>query len=111
LTPATPEVLDFGPVNIGDARILELELENIGEARARVTGFVDSEHSHEFELVTQELLVDSGADGKLRIRFKPAQEGVIESELTLVTNDPDARFQSVLLRATAVTEGAPHYGD
>jgi MYXO-CTERM domain-containing protein len=112
LAPVTPEVLSFGDVNIGDGRILTLTLENNGEAKARANGFVESEMAEVFTLTTPEVLVDpSGGQGVVKVRFEPDTEGEFETELTLVTNDPDTRFQTVVLRGNGVTSGAPVYGD
>jgi MYXO-CTERM domain-containing protein len=111
LAPATPEVVDFGDVNVGDGRILELTLENNGEAKARANGFVESEMAEVFTLTTPEVLVDPSAQGTVKVRFEPPSEGEFETELTLVTNDPDTRFQTVVLKGNGVTSGAPVYGD
>ena len=110
LAPA-PEVLDFGKVNIGDTRTLELALENLGEARARAVGTVASAYADRFTLDVNEALIEPNAQGALEVAFSPDSEGAFETELTLLTNDPDARFQKVTLRGTAVTHGAPTYGN
>lgn len=95
------ETLDFGSVEIGSQRSLELDLDNVGEAKARATGLLAST-AEGFALPTPEVLVDSQKTKKYAVTFQPTRSGSQQTVLTLVTNDPDERFIKVNLVGFAV---------
>jgi MYXO-CTERM domain-containing protein len=102
-------VLDFGQVNVGDGKKLEIALSNIGEAKARATGFLDANLADTFKVLTPQVFVESMQSEDVNIRFQPTEAGTFEAKLTFVTNDPDARFQYVTLRGVGVPQGEPTY--
>lgn len=104
-------VLDFGSVSVGESKTLSVELSNVGEAKARATGFVESTETKAFSLPTAETTIASMGDGKLSVAFKPTDSGKAETVLTLVTNDPDNRFQKVTLRGSGVDGPVPKNDD
>jgi HYDIN/CFA65/VesB-like, Ig-like domain len=107
-----PATLDFGTVGVGQSRKLAFDLSNIGEAKGRATGFVDSSGSDGFALPTPELTVASMQTASYSVAFAPTKPGKLESKLTLVTNDPDERFITVMLIGTAIAgaSGSPDGG-
>ena len=96
LEQVAPE-LEFGAVDVGESKTLTLTLSNVGEAKARAAGFFDSGESKAFSSTTAEVLVASQQSGTYSVKFSPAAPGKASSVLTLVTNDPDARFIKVAL--------------
>jgi MYXO-CTERM domain-containing protein len=108
---AVQPVLDFGQVTIGDGKKLSIALSNIGEAKARAAGFIDASMADTFKLLTPQVFVGSMDTNDANIRFQPTSAGTFETKLTLVTNDPDGRFQYVTLRGVGVPQGDPDYPD
>lgn len=104
-------VLDFGKVTVGDGKKLTIALSNVGEAKARATGFIEKNLADTFKLLTPQVFVDSMNSEDATIRFQPQTAGTFETTLTFVTNDPDTRFQTVTLRGVGVGQGAPDYPD
>jgi MYXO-CTERM domain-containing protein len=104
---AVDPVLDFGSVAVGQTKSMNVSLSNVGEAKARATGFIDTAKTTEFTLGTAEAIIASGGMGDVSVTFQPKTAGKVEAQLTLVTNDPDTRFQMVTLRANATGGGVP----
>jgi MYXO-CTERM domain-containing protein len=104
-------VLDFGKVTIGDGKKLAITLSNVGEAKARATGFIDKQMADTFKLLTPQVFVESMDTNEVNVRFQPATAGAFETTLTFVTNDPDLRFQTVTLRGNGAPQGDPDYPD
>jgi len=93
--------LDFGSVEVGSTKSLDLDLENVGEAKARATGFL-SNQGEGFGLPKPEALVESQKSAPYAVTFSPTRSGSHQTELTLVTNDPDERFIKVSLVGSAI---------
>lgn len=89
--------LDFGTVAIGDSKTLTVTLKNVGEAKARATGFFDAAAPKAFSTVKPEVLVASQGAEAYGVKFTPDKRGKVTTVLTLVTNDPDERFIKVAL--------------
>jgi MYXO-CTERM domain-containing protein len=104
-------VLDFGSVSVGESKTLAVALSNIGEAKARATGFVETTTTKVFSLPAAETTIASMDSGKVSVAFKPTTAGKSETVLTLVTNDPDNRFQTVTLRGNGVDGPVPKNDD
>lgn len=104
-------VLDFGSVSVGESKTLSVPLSNIGEAKARATGFVEGKTTKAFSLSAAETTIASMDSGKVSVAFKPTNSGKAETVLTLVTNDPDNRFQTVTLRGNGVDGPVPKSDD
>jgi MYXO-CTERM domain-containing protein len=102
-------VLDFGQVTVGDGKKLSITLANVGEAKARATGFIDGQMADTFKLLTPQVFIASMDTNEANVRFQPPAAGSFETKLTLVTNDPDLRFQTVTLRGVGVPQGDPSY--
>jgi len=90
--------LDFGDVATGDQKTLQLDLSNVGEAKARATGFLGSS-ADGFSLPAAEVLIPSLKNSSYAVTFAPNRDGPASAQLTLVTNDPDQRFIKVTLLA------------
>ncbi|MBX3184156.1 MAG: choice-of-anchor D domain-containing protein [Polyangiaceae bacterium] len=109
-TPSSLEV-DFGEVVVGDRSAGEVSLDNIGEAKARVIGFLGPGHAEHFTLLTTSSLIDPDQSSAVNLRFNPKAAGSFNGELTLVTNDPDNRFIKFTLKGTGVGQERPNYPD
>jgi MYXO-CTERM domain-containing protein len=96
--------LDFGGVLVGEQKTLELDLSNIGEAKARATGFLGAV-ANDFSLPSAEVLIPSQKKATYSVTFTPTETGAQSAELTLVTNDPDQRFIKVTLLANGGVVG------
>lgn len=107
IAPLKDPMIDFGQVWVGDSKLRELSLDNRGEAKARATGFIDASMETTFQLASPSTLIDAGQNGTMKIRFTPQKAGLFETELTLVTNDPDYRFIRVKLRGLGAAAGTP----
>lgn len=107
----TPEnnVIDFGTVTVGDRGAETLTLENLGEAKARVTGFLGSTNAEHFSLLTSNEYIDSMQSGEINLRFNPKKSGSFSTDVTFVTNDPDNRFITYTLKGTGVGQDLPEY--
>ncbi len=103
----TDPMLDFGEVNVGSSKLRTLSLSNIGEAKARATGFIDAAMQSTFKLTAPSTLIDPGQNDDVKITFTPQKAGLFETDLTLVTNDPDYRFIKVKLRGLGAGGGSP----
>ncbi len=102
-------MIDFGQVAVGGGKLRKLQLQNLGEAKARATGFIDANMESTFQLTSPSSLIDPGQDGDVKVRFTPKKTGLFETEMTLVTNDPDYRFIKVKLRGLGAAVSAPDY--
>ncbi|MCB9589560.1 MAG: choice-of-anchor D domain-containing protein [Polyangiaceae bacterium] len=107
-TPAN-NVIDFGSVTVGDRAAQTLTLENNGEAKARVTGFLGATNAEHFTLLSANEYIESMQTGDLNLRFNPKKAGSFSTEVTLVTNDPDNRFITYTLKGTGVGQDLPEY--
>lgn len=92
--------LDFGTIAFGSTKTLSLDLDNVGEAKARASGVLGAS-SEGFSLPTTAVLVEPAGSALYPVSFTPKRNGAHETLLTLVTNDPDERFLKVLLTAKA----------
>ncbi|MBE7485298.1 MAG: hypothetical protein HS104_35695 [Polyangiaceae bacterium] len=104
------ESLDFGSVKVGEDKTLTFTLANVGEAKARATGFFDSTAPKAFSTPTTEVLIESQKSATYSVKFSPDKSGKLSSVLTLVTNDPDERFLKVALSGTGLGTGAADAG-
>ncbi|GMV13404.1 MAG: hypothetical protein AMXMBFR56_16280 [Polyangiaceae bacterium] len=104
------ESLDFGSVKVGEDKTLTFTLANVGEAKARATGFFDSTAPKAFSTPTTEVLIESQKSATYSVKFSPDKAGKLSSVLTLVTNDPDERFLKVALSGTGLGTGAADAG-
>lgn len=101
------ESLSFGQLAVGETKTLSLDLSNIGEAKARATGFLDASKSKVFALPKTEVFVESQKSATFSVSFTPDRVGKQSSVLTLVTNDPDERFFMVTLTGEGLGDAPP----
>lgn len=107
-TPETLEV-DFGEVTVGDRGAKTVSLDNIGEAKARVVGFLGATNAEHFTLLSTAGFIEASQSGDFNLRFNPKSAGAYSVELTFVTNDPDNRFITMTLKGTGVGQDNPDY--
>ena len=105
--------IDFGTVETGNREKKNVQLANVGEAKARAAGLVEDSGKDVFKLAQPSALVDPNAVEDVEVRFQPKKAGKYESTLTFITNDPDQRFMKVTLKGEAVGQDVdyPDYPD
>ncbi|HMV70259.1 MAG TPA: hypothetical protein PKA64_25690, partial [Myxococcota bacterium] len=83
---AVPSV-DFGEINVGDARTFTVPLNNDGQLDLIATALLDGGGAV-FEAAPTDLLARAGGQDAVIITFRPDQEGDFNATLVLSTSDP-----------------------
>lgn len=102
IPPLDQQTIDFGRVPVGSSLSDSIVLKNIGEARARAIGIINSQYADTFTLPRPETVIDPAQQQKVEVDFTPQKTGHFETVLSFVTNDPDTRFQRVTLEGDGV---------
>lgn len=88
--------LDFGPVQIGDSKTLNLTIFNTGNAALSVTNITSS--SQEFVVYPTSIIVPSDSSQNLSVTFTPLTEEYKFAILTIKSNDPVIQESIVKLK-------------
>lgn len=102
-TLEAPASIDFGSVAVGDSADTTVVISNSGELPLVISQAVVSVgDSGEFQLLSKlsSVVLGSGEDTPLVVRFKPNSEGVKMAILTIFSNDPNAESTPVTLTGT-----------
>lgn len=83
----SPAVLSFGEVPLGENKVMSLTLQNTGNQDLNVTGFTFSD-SRFSSTETQAFTVPAGQSHSLSIIFNSETKGLIESSITIQSNQP-----------------------
>jgi hypothetical protein len=102
------EPVKFGQVTVGDQKILDVEIPNIGEARGRMAA---STTSSDFKVLTVNKEVDAGDKTAIKVRYQPKFPGFSSGFLKLETNDPDSPIINIKLEAEGTPERVTEYPD
>ncbi len=92
--------VNFGQVDVGDAKTMEVEVEDLGEIT--LVGDVEVEGDG-FDVEDDEITATMDEEGVITITFSPDAEGTFEGDLIITTNDPVNPTVTVPLQGT----GAP----
>lgn len=90
------EEIDFGDVQVGQEAMVDFNVWNAGEARAKVS-FVSS-NPDLFPAWDTAADVESGITFDSAVRFMPTQNGPIEGTLYIASNDPSDAVQIIKLK-------------
>jgi MYXO-CTERM domain-containing protein len=93
------DALEFGAVEIGQAKFLDYPLFNAGEAGAIVA--LTSSAPVIFEAATDDLTIEANDATDSTIRFAPMQPGEFTATIYAVSNDPSDPVQTFLVHGTA----------
>lgn len=104
IPPLRVQTVDFGTVTVGKKMSASVTLRNHGEARARAAGVIPSQYASTFSLPLPSVVIDPSQQVPVEIDFTPQKVGEFKTTLTFVTNDPDTRFQHVVLEGEGVDE-------
>ncbi len=80
IPPLADDILDFGAVVVGDGKKRTLSLDDIGEATARATGFVDSQLASTFKLLSPTVQIDPGGTENLRRPLHAAEDRTVHDQ-------------------------------
>lgn len=97
---------DFGSVNVGDFRSVQLTVNNQGDAPLQInTSMIGGLNSSDFTVTTpMPILIASGSSGLITVQFQPATSGAKVATLTL-NNNSDVNAVDVELRGQAGVTG------
>lgn len=89
--------LDFGTVNVGDSKDLEIYLKNIGDAPLVLDdlSFVKAASSFDFVTDIDPQIIVSGDSIKLMIRFTPENRNDFKTELSVASNAANKRLLDI----------------
>jgi hypothetical protein len=90
------EEIDFGDVQVGQKSLVNFNIWNAGEAKAKVT-FVSS-NPDVFPAWDQAADVETGITFDSAVRFMPTQNGPFEGTLFIASNDPSDGVQTIVLK-------------
>lgn len=102
---ASPRVLDFGPVAIGESRVLNVTVESLGEQDLTLTAIeLGLATSTEFSVVALSLpiVLAQGETQRIEIRFAPDDEGAEAGEL-LLTHDGESESSPIRISLSGST--------
>lgn len=97
--------LDFGEVEIGTSKSMSYQLWNAGEALVAATMVSSDEET--FPLFQASAAVDPGLTTQATVSFVPEKEGAFTGQLTVMSNDPNAPVQVIVLKGTAKGAAVP----
>jgi len=100
-----PGELDLGDVAIGYQKTANLWIGNDGEKELNVSSVVSN--NDQFTVEPTMFSVQPGYRQQLSIYFKPLEIGIINTSLTIMSNDPDSNVASVPLRGEGRTLRSP----
>jgi MYXO-CTERM domain-containing protein len=103
--PLAQKVYDFGKVDMGSSKKMNISVANIGEAKARAVPEVEKSMATVFKVLTNSVTMDPNKSEDIQIRFAPKKMGPFSTTLTLASNDPDSPLQHVELKGEAVEPG------
>jgi outer membrane protein assembly factor BamB len=90
------DALNFGAVPVGNAKTLQLNIRNLGEANLAVTNLAVS--SSLFNAMAGQFTLTCKKDSTVVIAFSPDSMGVFTATLTIASNDPDEGTVKILLQ-------------
>lgn len=99
------KVLDFGELTVGEKKTLLYQLWNAGEARA-VAAMTTSD-AITFPLLDTGAALDPGLTYEAKVEFIPSKGGPFAGQIAVLSNDPKAPVQLVLLKGTAKAAALP----
>jgi len=100
-----PAAIDFGEVELGEARDTLIEFSNIGYGPLRVEGMrITGADAGDFAITSQSFyLLDPGEEASLTVSFIPRSIFIKNAILELNTNDSDVPLISIPLTGIGVT--------
>ena len=99
------KVLDFGELTVGDKKTLPYQLWNAGEAK--VVAAMTTSDAITFPLAGTSAALDPGLTQQPSVAFIPPKIGVFTGQIAVMSNDPNAPLQLILLKGTAKAHAAP----
>lgn len=99
-----PAVFEFGPVVVGQTKIGQMRVINVGQAELVINAVTLSGLPGAVVGFTAPLKLAPGAEAMLQVNFTPASEGTLSGALEFASNDPDEPKVSIVLRGTGVRE-------
>lgn len=79
--------IDFGDVEIGGEKDVEIKLNNIGEEKGKIEASLKPKGN--YHLLNAYSEFEAGKDTTFKVRFQPTSSGPADAILSLKTNDPD----------------------
>lgn len=95
-----PAVLDFGRVALGTTVEREVTVRNVGRGALSISDMRLDGVGRDMQVVSDGRLVGTGQKSRIRVRYTPAAEEVLERRLEVDVNDP--REPTVGVRVTGV---------
>jgi len=99
------DTLDFGAVQVGNAKLLLVKIRNVGELNLAVTSFSSS--SPRFTAASRQLALACKQDSAIAITFTPDSMGIFTGTLSIRSNDPDEAALKVFLRGAGAQSTLP----
>ncbi|MDF1565497.1 MAG: choice-of-anchor D domain-containing protein [Deltaproteobacteria bacterium] len=112
------EHLDFGDVEVGGARIIELELSNTGQGTLKVENtLITGTGKDWFQVSPRKVTLATGGIARIEVTFQPIDVGVADATITFFSNSRDVPEKVVtvtgrgFIPAVAVTPQALDFGN
>lgn len=104
----TPDVLDFGVVELGQQRVEDILLESLATVPSEITEVrVEDNCGGCFLAVNPPAQVESFGDYNLGVRFRAVRIPIATGTVTVVSDDPSAPEQAVFVRGRGTDSTAP----
>ncbi|HMB91886.1 MAG TPA: choice-of-anchor D domain-containing protein [Rhodothermales bacterium] len=106
-----PLSLDFDPVLIGNSAVENLTITNIGTADLVVEVEVTGMDAASFGVPTSGYVLDPAESVVLPVTFEPLEEGILEANVRITSNDPNAPVVGVPLAGEGEVPAEPEVID
>ncbi len=104
---ASPTLLDFGGVAVGQGANLALAIRNTGQAPLNVTAIAFSNNQFSAVSPAAPFTVTAGSRQDLTVRFRPTAAGVQSGRLTVTSNDPARMNVEIAVRGSGLAAAGP----
>jgi hypothetical protein len=99
----TPQLLEFGPLTVGQSRDLAITFRNLGNGNLRVTGATFTDNQYRLS-VNPPFDISPSSSTTVAIRYAPTVAGTHAAQLTVTSTDSENPSVTVRLSGSAVSE-------
>jgi|GEM_PF-5644600 len=102
--------LDFGNVNAGFIKTIDVQINNIGDYKLRIINpSIDSTKFSQFGLSSQPMTINVGESTTIQVKFSASSNitGLNQAALTFETNHPDYEVYNINLSGNSVSNTGP----
>lgn len=98
------ETINFGEVDVGSSKGIDLALSNLGEAQLTVSQFAFS--NNEFSGPTAQQIIPPDSLVYVTVNFRPTSTELVTGTLNITSNDPGTPTKTINLSGRGILKGA-----